>query len=92
MKMFKSILNLKVSDYIEVPGQKMEPRQKGTLFCTAKEVKQVGNRRVVVLRTGKTVPLELSATFKLIEDVPEDPMGNPAPRSQSKTVRGKSIE
>ena len=90
--MLKSILNLKVSDYIEVPGWHMEPRQKGTLFCTVEEVKQVGNRRVVVLMTSKTIPLELSATFKLIEDVPQDPMGNPPPRSQPKTVRGKSIE
>jgi len=90
--MFKSILNLKVSDYVEVPGWHMEPQQKGTLFCTVKEVKQVGNRWVVVLRTGKTIPLEASATFKMIEDVPEDPMGNPAPRSQPKTVRGFSIE
>ena len=92
MKMFKSILNLKAFDHIEVPGWHMEPRQKGTLFCTVKSVEQVGNRRVVILMTSKTIPLELSATFKLIEDVPPDPMGNPPPRSQSKTVGGKSIE
>jgi len=89
---FVSILNLKAFDHIEVPGCHMEPRQKGTLFCTVKEVEQVGNRRVVVLRTGRTIPLGLSATFKMIEDVPPDPMGNPAPRSQPKTVRGFSIE
>lgn len=90
--MFKSILNLKPLDHIEVPGWHMEPRQKGTLFCTVKSVEQVGNRRVVVLMTSKTIPLKLSVTFKLVEDVPQDPMGNPAPRSQPKTVRGFSIE